>query len=57
MYGQPYIRKGRRARDIRHVEERADRAARDQAEQGHAARDRADQGDHAEQEGAPVIDS
>jgi hypothetical protein len=45
MYGQPYIRRGRRARDIRRAEERANRAAGD----------RADQGDHAEQERAPVI--
>jgi hypothetical protein len=34
MYGQPYIRKGRRARDIRRVEERADRAARDRVIRG-----------------------
>jgi hypothetical protein len=45
MYGQSYIRKGRRARDIRRAEDRADRATGD----------RADQGDHAEQERAPVI--
>jgi hypothetical protein len=45
MYGQPYIRRGRHARDIRRAEERANRAAGD----------RADQGDHAEQERAPVI--
>jgi hypothetical protein len=45
MYGQPYIRRGRCAQDIRHAEERADRAAGD----------RADQGDRAEQERAPVI--
>jgi hypothetical protein len=45
MYGQPYIRRGRRARDIRRAEERANRVARD----------RADQGDRAERERAPVI--
>jgi hypothetical protein len=36
MYGQPYIRRGRRARDIRRSEERADRAARDRADQERA---------------------
>jgi hypothetical protein len=45
MYGQPYIRRERRARDIRRAEEHANRAAGD----------RADQEDHAEQERAPVI--
>jgi hypothetical protein len=45
MYGQPYIRRGRRARDIRRAEERADRAAGD----------RADQRDRAEQERVTVI--
>jgi hypothetical protein len=45
MYGRPYIRKGRRARDIRRAEERANRAADD----------RADQGDRAERERVPVI--
>jgi hypothetical protein len=45
MYGQPYIRRGRRARDIRRADECAD----------HAAGDRADQGDRTKQERAPVI--
>jgi hypothetical protein len=36
MYGQPYIRRGRRARDIRHAEERVDHAARDRADQERA---------------------
>jgi hypothetical protein len=51
MYGQPYIRRGRRARDIRRAEERVDRAAGDRADQG----DHADQRDHADQEKALVI--
>jgi hypothetical protein len=33
MYGQPYIRRGRRTRDIRRAEERADCAGGDRAEQ------------------------
>jgi hypothetical protein len=45
MYGQPYIRRGRRARDICRAEGRANRAAGDGT----------DQGDRAEQERAPVI--
>jgi hypothetical protein len=55
MYGQPYIRRGRREGDIRRAEERVNRAAGNRVDQGDCAEQERAAVIGAEQERAPVI--